>query len=152
MVNAMGGIALSSRPRRLKSSHGDTLLKKGVNMLKGEPALDVRARAQDPAQRRLRPVRQPGPADPGRHGDGRLGGPAGLPRYLTARSSAARPHGPVRRADPQPLGRRVSSPAPARSPNKVAQGGVGTRSGQSVVLLGGSAQSLFRDMRDGRLG
>lgn len=43
------------------------------------------------------------------------------------------------------------SPA-AKIANKVAPGGVGTRAGQSVVLLGGGARSLFADMRNGRLG
>jgi len=36
-------------------------------------------------------------------------------------------------------------------PNKVAPGSVGMRSGQSVVLLGSGARSMFADLRDGRL-
>ncbi|HET8766832.1 MAG TPA: LCP family protein [Pedococcus sp.] len=42
------------------------------------------------------------------------------------------------------------SPA-AKIPNKVVPGDVGTRDGQSVVLLGGGARSVFADMRDGHL-
>jgi LCP family protein required for cell wall assembly len=42
------------------------------------------------------------------------------------------------------------SPA-AKIPNKVVPGDVGTRDGQSVVLLGGGAKSIFADMRDGHL-
>ena len=42
------------------------------------------------------------------------------------------------------------SPA-ERIPNKVVPGDVGTRDGQSVVLLGGGARSVFADMKDGHL-
>ena len=34
----------------------------------------------------------------------------------------------------------------------IVPGAVGTREGQSVVLLGASARSTFRDLGDGRLG
>ena len=40
----------------------------------------------------------------------------------------------------------------AKVPNKVVPGAIGTREGQSVVLLGSQARSTFSDMRDGRLG
>ena len=37
-------------------------------------------------------------------------------------------------------------------PNTVVPGSIGTREGQSVVLLGSGARSIFTDMRNGRLG
>ena len=37
-------------------------------------------------------------------------------------------------------------------PNKVVPGAIGTREGQSVVLLGSGARSIFSDMKNGRLG
>jgi hypothetical protein len=40
----------------------------------------------------------------------------------------------------------------AKVSNKVVPGAIGTRDGQSVVLLGSQAQSTFADMKDGRLG
>jgi LCP family protein required for cell wall assembly len=40
----------------------------------------------------------------------------------------------------------------ARVPNRVVPGAIGTREGQSVVLLGSQAHNTFSDMRDGRLG
>lgn len=149
MVNAMGGIKFVAASA-LKSSHGGTLLKKGVNVLKGEPALNV-AR-----ERKTLPN-----GDFGRSANqGRLilagmgmagsGGAAKLPRYLTKMS----PHIHTDLSAAQILNLSAASlvTSPGKVPNKVAQGGVGTRSGQSVVLLGGGAQSLFQDMKDGRLG
>jgi LCP family protein required for cell wall assembly len=40
----------------------------------------------------------------------------------------------------------------AKVANKVVPGSVGTRDGQSVVLLGSGARTIFRDMKNGRLG
>jgi hypothetical protein len=40
----------------------------------------------------------------------------------------------------------------AAVPNKVVPGAIGTREGQSVVLLGSGARSIFSDMKNGRLG
>lgn len=40
----------------------------------------------------------------------------------------------------------------AKVPTKVVPGSVGTREGQSVVLLGGPARKIFRDIKNGRLG
>jgi len=40
----------------------------------------------------------------------------------------------------------------AKVSNKVVPGAIGTRDGQSVVLLGSQADSTFADMKDGRLG
>jgi LCP family protein required for cell wall assembly len=43
----------------------------------------------------------------------------------------------------------VNTGAPV--PNKVVPGAIGTREGQSVVLLGSGARSIFSDMKDGHL-
>lgn len=40
----------------------------------------------------------------------------------------------------------------AKVPNTVVPGAIGTREGQSVVLLGGPAKRIFADMKNGRLG
>ncbi len=40
----------------------------------------------------------------------------------------------------------------AKVANKVVPGSIGTRSGQSVVLLGSGARKIFSDMKNGRLG
>jgi hypothetical protein len=83
-------------------------------------------------------------------GMARSGGAAKLPRYLTAMS----PHvsTDLSAAQVLTLASAALVTAPGKAPNRVAQGGVGMRDGQSVVLLGSGARSLFRDIRDGRLG
>jgi LCP family protein required for cell wall assembly len=149
MVNSMGGIKFVASSA-MKSSHGTTLLKKGVNILRGEPALNV-AR-----ERKTLPN-----GDFGRSANqGRLilagmamagsGGPTTLPRYLTKMSPHI--HTDLSAAQILNLSAAALVSSPGKVPNKVAPGGVGTRSGQSVVLLGGGAQSLFADIKDGRLG
>jgi anionic cell wall polymer biosynthesis LytR-Cps2A-Psr (LCP) family protein len=40
----------------------------------------------------------------------------------------------------------------AKVPNTVATGSIGTREGQSVVLLGSRARKIFNDVKNGRLG
>ena len=77
-------------------------------------------------------------------------GPAALPEYLTKMGPTSAPTSPRPRSSTCRPALYVTDPASV--PNKVAPGSVGTREGQSVVLLGGSAQSLFRDIKDGRLG
>lgn len=149
MVNTMGGIRFVAS-EVLKSGKGATLLKKGVNLLRGEPALNV-AR-----ERHALPNGDFGrSANQGRlilagMGMARSGGAAKLPKYL----SAMWPHVETNLSAAQVLNLSAAALVtdPTKVPNKVAPGGVGMRSGQSVVLLGGGAQSLFRDIKDGRLG
>jgi len=149
MVNTMGGIRFVAS-EVLRSSHGTTLLKKGVNILRGEPALNVArerktlsngdfGRSANQARLMLAGM-----------GMARSGGAARLPKYL----SAMGPHVQTNLSAAQVLNLSAAALVTNASkvPNKVTPGGVGMRSGQSVVLLGGGAQSLFRDMRDGRLG
>ena len=50
------------------------------------------------------------------------------------------------------LGASVFRASPNTVKNVVAPGGVGMRSGQSVVVLGAAARTIFADMRNGRLG
>jgi LCP family protein required for cell wall assembly len=149
MVNDMGGIRFVAS-QVMRSSHGTTLLKKGVNVLRGEPALNV-AR-----ERKTLPN-----GDFGRSANqGRLilagltmaqkGGAAKLPKYLTAMGPHI--HTDLSAAQILNLSAAALVTNPAKVPSKVTPGGVGTRGGQSVVVLGGGAQSLFKDIRDGRLG
>ena len=149
MVNTMGGIRFVAS-EVLKSSHGPTLLKKGVNLLRGEPALNV-AR-----ERHTLPNGDFGrSANQGRlilagMGMAHAGGAAKLPKYL----SAMWPHVETNLTAAQVLNLAAAALVTDSSkvPNKVTPGGVGMRSGQSVVLLGGGAQALFNDIKDGRLG
>jgi polyisoprenyl-teichoic acid--peptidoglycan teichoic acid transferase len=150
MVSDMGGIRFVSS-QVLKNDAGKTLLKVGVNLLRGEPALSVARERHNLAN-----------GDFGRsHNQGRLilagmgmatkAGPTDLPVYLSAM-------GPHIQTDLTPeeilnLTAAMYFTNPNKVPNKVAPGSVGTRGGgQSVVLLGGGARSLFSDMKDGRLG
>lgn len=77
-------------------------------------------------------------------------GPGALPKYLTA--IGANVTTDLTAAEVLNLSAALYVTDLKSLHNEVAQGSVGMRSGQSVVLLGGSAQSLFRDIRDGRLG
>ena len=80
----------------------------------------------------------------------RAQGPARLPRYLTAMS----PHLTTDLDVVQVLNlaATVYLGNPAATKTAVASGSVGTRGGQSVVLLGGSARAAFANIKDGRLG
>ncbi len=150
MINRMGGLKFVATSI-LRNDQGKTLLKEGLNILGGEGTLSV-AR-----ERHTLPN-----GDFGRSANqGRImlagmtmakgQGPAFLPKYLTAMS-------PNVFSDLTPeqvlnLCATIFWTNPNAVPNKVAPGGVGTRGGgQSVVLLGSGASSLFADIKDGRLG
>jgi LCP family protein required for cell wall assembly len=149
MVNSMGGIRFVAR-ETMRSSHGTTLLKKGLNLLKGEPALNVARERKTLSNGDFGRSANQGRLVLAGMGMARSGGAAKLPRYLTAMS----PHvsTDLSAAQVLTLASAALVTAPGKAPNRVAQGGVGMRDGQSVVLLGSGARSLFRDIRDGRLG
>jgi LCP family protein required for cell wall assembly len=148
MINAMGGLRYVA-PAVFRGEHG-ILAKKGLNVLRGEPALSF-ARERHTLSN----------GDFGRsHNQGKLilagmamaraGGHKALVKYLGAMS----PHVETDLSVAQVLNLAASvfQASPNSVKNVAVPGGVGTRSGQSVVLLGSGARSIFKDMRNGRLG
>ena len=148
MVSALGGITFVAKSS-LKSVDGYQIVRPGSNHLNAKTALGL-----------ARERKHLSNGDFGRSANqgliikagmvmARKAGPGALPRLLTKMS----PHLTSNLTPAQVLNLCSSlylgDPAAVR--NTVATGSVGTRSGQSVVLLGGAAHSIFSDMRDGRL-
>jgi polyisoprenyl-teichoic acid--peptidoglycan teichoic acid transferase len=149
MVTAVGGITFASKTT-LRSVDGYQILRAGTNKLNSKTALGL-----------ARERKHLSNGDFGRSANqGRLiragmvmaraQGPARLPRYLTAMS----PHLTTDLDVVQVLNlaATVYLGNPAATKTAVASGSVGTRGGQSVVLLGGSARAAFANIKDGRLG
>jgi LCP family protein required for cell wall assembly len=149
MITAVGGITFVSKDS-LRSVDNFQILRPGKNRLTSKTALAL-----------ARERKHLSNGDFGRSANqGRLikagvvmaraKGAGYLPRYLKAMS----PHLTTDLSAEQVLNLcssiYLSNPAGMRT--SVATGGIGTRNGQSVVLLGGGARSLFADIKDGRLG
>lgn len=149
MVRALGGITISSKSA-LRSANGLPILRPGTNRLSSPAALAfARERKNLPN------------GDFGRSANqGRLikaglvmasaAGPLALPSYLTKMGPHLATDLSVEEVLNLCAALYLGSAAAVRT--TVAPGSVGTRSRQSVVLLGGAARSMFRDLRDGRLG
>jgi LCP family protein required for cell wall assembly len=148
LVSAVGGITITVTSA-LKSVDGFQIVKAGTNRLNSKTALAF-----------ARERKHLSNGDFGRSANqGRLiragmvmaakAGPAALPRYLTRIG----PHVATSLSVDQILNlcASVYLSDPAAVKVETATGSVGTRSGQSVVLLGGAAKAAFSDMRDGRL-
>ncbi|MDU0314226.1 LCP family protein [Phycicoccus sp. M110.8] len=148
MVSSLGGIVVSY-PRALRSNDGYQILRAGTNRLDAKHALGfARERKHLPN------------GDFGRSANQGLLIKAGV--AMAQRAGIAGLAGLLSKMGPwlqtnlsveEVLNLSASlylSPA-AKIPNKVVPGDVGTRDGQSVVLLGGGARSVFADMRDGHL-
>ena len=148
LVSAVGGITITVGSA-LRSVDGFQIVKAGTNRLNSKNALAF-----------ARERKHLSNGDFGRSANqGRLikagmvmaakAGPAALPKFL----SKIGPHVATNLSVDEILnlcaGVYVSNPASVKT--KVAVGSVGTRSGQSVVVLGGAAKSAFRDLKDGRL-
>ncbi len=148
MVNAMGGIRYVA-PALFKGEHG-ILAKKGLNILRGEPALSfARERHTLPNGDFGRSANQ-GKLILAGMGMARSGGPTAIMKYLTAMSAHVETN--LSAAQVLNLSSAVFRESPNDVKNVVALGGIGTRSQQSVVLLGSQASTLFRDIKDARLG
>ena len=149
MVRALGGIVVVAK-KSLQSVDGFRIVKPGTNKLDAKHALAfARERKHLPNGDFGRSANQ-GVLIRSGVAMAQKAGPAKLATLL----SAMGPHLSTDLSVAQVLNLSASlylSPA-AKIPNKVAAGSVGMRSGQSVVVLGGAAHSLFADMKNGRLG
>ena len=148
MVSALGGITITVGSA-LRSVDGYRIVKAGTNRLNSKTALAF-----------ARERKHLSNGDFGRSANqGRLikagmvmagkAGPAALPKYLTKIG----PHVATSLSVDEILNLcaslYVGNPGAVRT--TVAAGSVATRSGQSVVVLGGPARTAFRDLKDGRL-
>ena len=149
MVSALGGITYVSS-RAVRSVEGYTPVRKGTNRLTAKTALSfARERKNLP--------------------NGDFGRSANQGALIKAGVVMAHRAGPARLASL--LGKMGPHLSTSLTPDQVLNlcaslylsdatkvrtltvpGGIGTREGQSVVLLGSSARSTFRDLGDGRLG
>ncbi len=149
MVDLIGPLLYTS-PSALTSHVGQPLLKKGLNKLKGLTALNF-----------ARERKHVSGGDFGRSANqGKLiiagirmaqdAGPARLPTYLQAMGQWL--ESDLTASEVLNLASTIYLTHASSITNVVAKGGFGTRNGQSVVLLGSSAQAKFDDLLDGRLG
>lgn len=148
VVDEQGGIPIVI-PRTVNASHAKLVIKKGPQVLTGAQAL---------AYARERKTLPDGDFGRSRHqGElllaaavkARLAGPGAIPGAMTTVSTYAQTDLDAEqmltfvarfyRVDPTKVGRGV------------AQGAFGWAGGQSIVVLGAQARSLFADFRDGNL-
>ncbi len=148
MVNAMGGIRYVA-PAVFRGEHG-VLAKKGLNILRGEPALSFARERHTLANGDFGRSLNQGKLILAGMGMARSGGPKALVKYLSAMSKHVETD--LTPAEVLNLAAAVFQTNPNTVKNTVVPGGVGTRSGQSVVLLGSGARKIFGDLKDGRLG
>jgi anionic cell wall polymer biosynthesis LytR-Cps2A-Psr (LCP) family protein len=149
MVRSLGGIVLVAS-KSLQSVDGFSIVKPGTNKLDAKHALAfARERKHLPNGDFGRSANQGELIKAGMVMAQKLG-PAQLARLLGLMG----PHLATSLTPAEVLnlcaGLYLSDAA--KVSNKVVPGAIGTREGQSVVLLGSQAHSTFADMKDGRLG
>ena len=148
MVSALGGIVVVARSS-LKSVDGFQIVKPGTNRLDAKHALAFARERKHLSNGDFGRSLNQGVLIKSGVAMAQKAGAAQLARLL----SRMGPHLQTDLSVEEVLNLSASlylSPA-AAIPNKVVPGDVGTRDGQSVVLLGGGARSIFADMRDGHL-
>lgn len=149
MVTKLGGITFISKVA-LHSVDGYQILRPGKNRLSSKTALGLARERKHLAD-----------GDFGRSANqariikagmvmARQAGPARLPKYLSAMSPYLTTDLDV--AEVLNLAAAVFLGNPAATRIGVGAGPVSMRDRQSVVLVGDNATSLYRDMKDGRLG
>jgi LCP family protein required for cell wall assembly len=148
IIDGVGGIPYVSKVM-LKSDGGTLLVKVGRNLLDGSTGLGLaRERHSLPNGDFGRSANQGAILAAGA-AVAKAKGPAGLPALLGVISANVTTNLTPTTA----LNLAVSVFKSSRPiPNQVAQGGVGNKGGASVVLLNSSANALFADMKNGRLG
>ena len=148
IVDGVGGIPYVSKVM-LKSDGGQLLVRVGRNILNGSTGLGLaRERHSLPNGDFGRSANQGAILQAGM-AVAKAKGPVGLPKLLSVIGANVKTDLTATTA----LTLAASVFRTTRAvPNQVAQGGVGTKGGASVVLLNSSARTLFADMKDGRLG
>lgn len=149
MVWKLGGIRFVSKTS-LRSVDGFQILRPGANRLNSKTALALaRERKHLPDGDFGRSANQGRLIKAGMV-MARAAGPVRLPGFLSAMSPYLTTDLDV--VEVLNLASAVFLGNPASTRIGVGAGPVGMRDGQSVVIVGGQAASLYRDMKDGRLG
>ena len=148
IVDGVGGIPYVSKVM-LKSDGGQLLVRVGRNLLNGSTGLGLaRERHSLPNGDFGRSANQGAILQAGM-AVAKAKGPVGLPKLLSVIGANVK----TDLSATQALTLSASVFRTSRAvPNQVAQGGVATKGGASVVLLNSSARALFADMKNGRLG
>ena len=146
----LGGIVFVAA-RSCKSVDGYRIVKPGTNKLDAKHALALaRERKHLPNGDFGRSANQGALIKAGmRHGPQ---GRAGRPGRTAVEDGSPPEHRPHRRRGAQPVRQPLRATPRPGCPTRSCPGAIGTREGQSVVLLGGAARSIFTDMKNGRLG
>jgi LCP family protein required for cell wall assembly len=149
LVERVGRIPYASKIA-LRSTGGQALLKVGLNVLTGSTALGFARERHNLASGDFGRSANQGAIMLAGMAAAKKAGPLALPRYLTAIG----PNVTTNLSAAQVLNLTAATylTDTRKVRNTVASGSVGTRAGQSVVVLGGGATTVFRDIRDGRLG
>ena len=149
MVRALGGIVLEAS-KSLQSVDGFRIVKPGTNKLDAKHALAfARERKHLPNGDFGRSANQGALIKAG-IAMARKTGPGALAGYLSKISPYLSTDLSV--GEVLNLCASMYVNTSAAVPNKVVPGSIGTREGQSVVLLGSGARSIFADLKNGRLG
>jgi LCP family protein required for cell wall assembly len=147
IIDGVGGIPYVSKVM-LKSDGGTLLVRVGKNILDGSTGLGLaRERHSLPNGDFGRSANQGSILQAGM-AVAKAKGPAGLPKLLTVIGANVK----TDISAPMALNLAAAVFRSGQVPNEVAQGGVATKGGASVVLLNSSARALFADMKAGRLG
>lgn len=148
IIDGVGGIPYVSKVM-LKSDGGQVLVRVGRNVLNASTGLGLaRERHSLPNGDFGRSANQ-GAIMLAGMAVARARGPLGLPKLLSVISANVTTN--LSAASALVLAASVFT-TKAAVPNLVAPGSVGTKGGQSVVLLGAPAKATFADLADGRLG
>ncbi|MEP7332623.1 MAG: LCP family protein [Terracoccus sp.] len=148
VVNEQGGIPIVV-PQTVDASHAGIIIKQGQQTLSGKDAL---------AYARERKTLPDGDFGRSRHqGElvlaaavkAKLAGPQAIPAAFTSFSTVGKTNLSAEQMLTYAAG--LYRLSPLQVGRGVAQGGFGTASGQSIVVLGAEAKKLFASFRDGNL-
>jgi LCP family protein required for cell wall assembly len=149
MVAAVGGIPYVAKSS-LRSVDGYQIVKAGKNRLTAKTALGLARERKHLSNGDFGRAANQGLIIKAGIAAAQAAGPAALPILLTRMSPHVTTDLSV--SDVLNLSAAVFLSRASSVPNRVVPGSVGTRAGQSVVVLGGAARSTFSDLRDARIG
>jgi polyisoprenyl-teichoic acid--peptidoglycan teichoic acid transferase len=149
MVSAVGGFPFVAK-RSLRSVDGYQIVKAGRNRLNYKTALGLARERKHLSNGDFGRSANQGLMIKAGIAAAQAAGPAALATLLTKMSPHLATDLPA--SEVLNLCAALYLSKASSVPNRVVAGSVGNRSGQSVVLLGSSARSTFRDLQDARIG
>ena len=149
LVASLGGITFVAGAA-LRSVDGYQIVKAGTNRLNSRTALALARERKNLSNGDFGRSANQGLMIRAGIAMAQAAGPLTLPRYLTSLGNWVTTDLTV--TEVLNLSASLYLRSASAIPRRVAPGAVGTRSGQSVVLLGGGARSVFAEIRDGWIG